>query len=68
MENYEKCWRQSPRTPTASGKFAAMIQERGANAKRTQADLRESMRSSSSQELRATVKPDATFSSEQGTG
>ena len=40
-----------------------MIQERGASAKRTQADLRESLMLSSSQEPRATGKPAAMFSS-----
>ena len=40
-----------------------MIQERGASAKRTQADLRASLMSSSSQEPRAYGKPDAMISS-----
>ena len=40
-----------------------MIQERGASAKRAQADRRESLMSSSSQERRAYGKPDAMFSS-----
>ena len=43
---------KSSRIPTASGKPAAMIQERGASVKRTQSDhsRRESLMSSSSQE------------------
>ena len=55
----------SSRKPTALGKLAAMIQERGASAKRTQANhsRRESLMSSSSQEPRTYGKPDATFSS-----
>ena len=59
---------KSSRTPTAWDKFAAMIQERGVSAKRTQPDhsRRESMMSSPSQEPRADGKPDAMFSS--GTG
>ena len=44
------------------GKLAAMLQERGASAKRTQADPGESLMSSSSQEPRASGKPAATFS------
>ena len=53
MENYEKCWLHHclckvERTVIISnanciGKPAAMIQERGASAKRTQADLREGL-------------------------
>ena len=79
MENYEKCWLhhrickvekacESFRMPIEPGKSAAMIQERGASAKRTQADhsRRESLTSSSSQEPRATENPAAMFSS--GTG
>ena len=54
---------KSFRIPAASEKLAAMIQERGASAKRTQADLRESLMSSSSEEPRAYGKPDAIFSS-----
>ena len=56
---------KSSRTPIASGKPAAMIHERGASAKRTQADhsRRESLTSGSSQEPRAYGKPDAMFSS-----
>ena len=62
-QNREDC--TSSRMPTAPGKPAAMIQERGASAKRTQADhsRRESLTSSSSQEPRATGKPAAMFSS-----
>ena len=54
------------RIPTAPGKPAAMIQERGASAKRTQADRsrRESLTSSSCQEPRATGKPAAMFHEE----
>ena len=46
-------------------KLAAVIQERGASARRTQADhsRRESLTSSSSQEPRAMEKPGAMFSS-----
>ena len=43
-------------------KAVAMIQERGASAKRTQADLRKSLISSSSQERSAPGKPAALFS------
>ena len=60
MQSREDC--ESSRIPTASGKPAAMIQERGASAKRTQADLRESFMSSSSQEPSATGKLAALFS------
>ena len=51
-QDREDC--KSSRTPTAPGKPAAMIQERGASAKRTQADhsRRQSLISSSSQEHR----------------
>ena len=59
LQSREDC--KSSRIPTASGKPAAMIQERGASAKRTQADLRESLMSSSSQESRAPGKPAAMF-------
>ena len=52
-QDREDC--RSSRIPTAPGKPAAMIQERGASAMRTQAG--------SSQEPRATVKPAAMFSS-----
>ena len=55
---------ESSRIPTASGKpEAIMIQERGASAQRTQADLRKGLMSSSSQEPRVSGKPDAMFSS-----
>ena len=56
---------KSSRSPLTSGKPAAVIWERGASAKRTQADhsRRESLTSSSSQEPRAYGKPDAMFSS-----
>ena len=76
MENYEKMLAsplymqsrgdiESSRIPTAPVKPAAMIQERGASAKRTQADhsRRESLMSNSSQEPRASGKPAAMFSS-----
>ena len=76
MENNEKCWlhhcickirqdRKSSRKPTASGKLAAMIQERGTSARRTQADhsRRESLTSSSSQEPSTPGNPAAMFSS-----
>ena len=55
--------RKSSRMPIAPEEPAAMTQERGASAKRTQADLRESLMSSSSQEPRASVKPAALFPS-----
>ena len=56
---------KSSRIPSASGKPAAMTLERGASAKRTQADhsRRESLMSSSPQEPRANGKTDAMFSS-----
>ena len=57
---------ESSRRPTASGKPEAVIkQKRGASAQRTQADhsRRESLMSSSSQELRASGKPNAMLSS-----
>ena len=73
MENNEKCWLhlcmqsredcKSSRIPTAPGKPATMIQERGASAKRTQADLKESLMPSSPQEPRASGKLAAMFSS-----
>ena len=56
----------SSHKPTASGKSEAKImQKRGASAQRTQADhsRRESLKSNSSQEPRASGKPDAVFSS-----
>ena len=61
LQSREDC--KSSRIPTAPVKFAAMLQERGASAKRTQADLRKRLMSSSSQEPRACGKPDAMFSS-----
>ena len=64
IDKIEDC---SPsRLPTAPGKPAAMIQERGASVKRTQADYsrRESLMSCSSQEPRATGKPAAMFHEE----
>ena len=45
MQSREDC--ESSRMPTAPGKLPALPQERGASAKRTQADLRESLMSSS---------------------
>ena len=54
------------KNPPASGKpEAEVIQKRGASAQRTQADhsRRESLKSSSSQEPRASGKPNAVFSS-----
>ena len=62
-QNREDC--KTFRIPIAPGKLAAMIQERGASAKRTQADhsRRESLMSSSSQKPRATVNLAALFSS-----
>ena len=53
---------KSSRIPTAPVKLAAMAQERGASAKRTQADLRKGLLSSSSQEPSAPEKPAALFS------
>ena len=50
------------RTPIATEKFAALLQERGASAKRTQADLRKCLMSSSSQESSAPGKFAAFFS------
>ena len=52
-EDYE-----SSRMPIATGKPAALLQERAASAKRAQADLRKSLMSSSSQEPK---KPAALF-------
>ena len=48
MQSREDC--ESSRMPTAPGKPAALLEERGASAKRTQVDLRKSLISSSSQE------------------
>ena len=53
---------ESSRISTAPGKLAALIQERGVSAKRTQADRREGLMSNSSQETRALEKPAAMFS------
>ena len=62
-QNRKDC--ETSRKPIAPGEPAAMLQERGASAKRTQADhsRRESLTSSSSQEPRATEKHAAMFSS-----
>ena len=51
----------------APGKPAAIPQERGVSAKRTQADRREGLMSNPSQETRASRKPVAMFSPECGT-
>ena len=48
--------------PIATGKRAALLQERGPSAKRAQADLRKGLMSSSSQEPSAPGKPAALFS------
>ena len=56
-EDYE-----SSRMPIATAKPAALLQERGASAKRAQADLRNGLMSSSSQESSAPKKPAALFS------
>ena len=56
-EDYE-----SSRIPTAPVKPAASLQERGASAKRTQANFRKGSMSSSSQEPGASGKPAAMFS------
>ena len=62
-QNRQDC--KTSRIPMAPEKPAAMVQERGASAKRTQSDhsRRESLMSNSSQEPRASGKPDAVFSS-----
>ena len=57
MQSREEC--ESSRMPIARVKPAALLQERGARAKRTQADSRKSLMSSSSQERRAPEKPAA---------
>ena len=59
-QSREDC--ESSRMPTAPGKPAALLQERGASAKRTRADLRNGLMSSSCQEPSAPGKPDALFS------
>ena len=51
----------SSRISTALEKPAALIQDRGVSAKRTQADRREGLMSNSSQETRASEKPAAMF-------
>ena len=56
-EDYE-----SSRMPIAPGKTAALLQERGASAKRTRTNFRKSLISSSSQEPSAPVKPAAILS------
>ena len=63
MQSREDC--EPSRMPIAQKKLAALSQERGASAKRTQADRsrRESLMSSSSQEPSAPEKPAAMFSS-----
>ena len=60
MQSRADC--ESSRMPIALGKPAALLQERGASAKRTQADLGKSLMSSSSQEPSARGKPAALFS------
>ena len=59
VQNREDC--ESSRMPIAPGKLAALLHERGASAKRTQADSRKSLMSSSSQEKRASGKLTAMF-------
>ena len=61
VQGRENC--NSSRIPTAPGKLSAIIQEREVSAKRTQADRRESLMSSSSQEPRASGKSAAMSSS-----
>ena len=56
-EDYE-----SSRMPIATEKPAALLQERGASTNSAQADLREGLMSSSSQEPSAPEKPCALFS------
>ena len=53
---------ESSRMPIATVKPAALLQERGANAKHAQADLRKGLMSSSSQEPSASGKNAAVFS------
>ena len=60
-QSREDC--ESSRMPIALVKPAALLQERGASAKRTQADLRKNLMSSSSQEQSAAGKLAALFSS-----
>ena len=61
VQGRENC--NSSRIPTAPGKLSAIIREREVSAKRTQADRRESLMSSSSQEPRASGKSAAMSSS-----
>ena len=61
MQSREDC--ESSRMPIAPGKPAALLQDRGASAKRTRADLRKGLMSRSSQEPSAPGKPAAMFSS-----
>ena len=60
MQSREDCG--FSRMPIAPGKPAALLQERGASAKRTQADARKGLMSSSYQEPSAPEKPAAVFS------
>ena len=60
FQSREDC--ESSRMPIAPGKPAALLQERGASAKRTQAESRKGLMPSSSQEPSATGKPAALFS------
>ena len=60
MQSREDC--ESSQMPIAPEKPAALLQERGASAKRTQADSRKSLMSSSSQEPCTPGKPAALFS------
>ena len=60
MQSREDC--ESSRMPIAPEKLAALLQERGASAKRTQSDLRKSLMSSSPQEPSAPGNLTALFS------
>ena len=60
LQSREDC--ESSRMPIAPVKPAALLQEGGASAKRTQPDLRKDLTSSSSQEPSAPGKPAALFS------
>ena len=67
MENDEKCWLhlcvcRTEKTLNPPKKPAALLQERGASAKRTQADFRKGLMSSLSQEPSAPGKPAVLFS------
>ena len=71
LEIYEQCWLHHCfwrlwiiSNTNCTGKLAALLQERGASANRTQADLRKSLLSSSSQEPRASGKLAAMFHQE----